>query len=282
MHRLLIAATLLAAAPLAAQGARDTPWLEGCWADGAMHESWVRRDNGRLLGAGTVLRGAERQVTERLRLVPRNERILYIAEPVGQLPTTFTAIAADADSLVVTNPAHDFPQRIAYRRAGGGALAVELTGVERGTPRTMRLDFQPRSSCAALGEVGVALAPPGSTLRLQLATARVTGTVVAFGATTVTLRRDETTQDIPLAAILGVERQRRSAGRGALLGAGIGGVALGGFLYWILGATCESTRGCQDDQWGGAGIGFLLGGATGALLGAGVGSLIPRWERMVP
>ncbi len=282
--RTFIGATCLAtllAAPLAAQ-VPSAPWLEGCWAAGTMQESWVRRDNGRLLGVGSVVRDGQRRVTERLRLVPREDRVLYIAEPVGQRATTFPATTAGPDSLVVTNPTHDFPQRIAYVRAPRGALTVHLAGMEAGVPRTMRLDFLPRPDCAALGEVGIGLVPDGTTIRVRTADASVTGMILALGATTVTLRHDTRTQEIPLAAILGVERQRRSAGRGALIGGGIGGLAVGGFFYLIVGGLCESTHGCQGDQWAGGALGALVGGAGGALVGAGVGRLVPRWERLVP
>lgn len=279
--RIALVTALVFAAPLGAQSA-STPWMEGCWAAGRTQESWTRLRDGTLLGAGTVVRDGRRDVTERLRLEARRDRITYIADPIGQRLTRFSAVAADADSLLVANPAHDFPQTIRYHRVGEDTLLVALTGVENGTPRSMGMTFVRRAECAALGEVGVATVPDGSTVRLRLADARITGKLLALGITSVTLRQDDAARDVPFDAILGVERMRRSAGRGALIGGGIGGVAVGGFFYLLLGAICESVTGCRDDQLAGGAFGFLLGGVGGALVGAGVGSLVPRWERVTP
>ena len=281
MKARLILGLLLLASPLAAQST-SAPWLEGCWADGRVQESWTRLRDGTLLGTGMMVRDGVREVTERLRLEAAHDRVAYIADPTGQQRTRFTATTADADSLVVTNPAHDFPQRIVYRRIGSDTLLVAVTGAEGGTPRGFGLTFVRRAECAALAEVGLATPKSGSVLRVHTATERTSGTLERLGMQSVGLQKGDGVPEIALAEILRVDRRRRSAARGALIGGGIGGLALGGFLYWILGAVCESTDGCRDQQVNAGLIGVVLGGAGGGLLGAGVGSLIPRWERVVP
>jgi hypothetical protein len=276
-----LVSVLLLASPLAAQSA-SAPWMEGCWADGRTQESWTRRRDGTLLGAGMAVRDDQRIVTERLTLEAARDRVTYIADPVGQARTRFGALAADADSLVVTNPAHDFPQRISYHRVGRDTLLVAVTGVEGGTPRGFGLTFVRRAECAALAEVGIATPASGSTIRVHTATARTSGTLGRLGMRSVALRQRDEVREVALAEITQVDRRRRSAGRGALIGGAIGAAAFTGFLHLVISALCESGDGCQRDHNRAWGYGIILGGAGGGLLGAGVGSLIPRWERVVP
>jgi hypothetical protein len=281
MKARLILGLFLLASPLAAQST-SAPWLEGCWADGRVQESWTRLGDGTLLGTGMMVRGEAREVTERLRLEAAHDRVAYIAEPMGQQRTRFTATAADGDSLVVVNPAHDFPQRIAYRRVGRDTLLVAVTGAEGGTPRGFGLTFVRRAECAALAEVGLATPKSGSVLRVHTASEQSSGTLARLGMQSVALQEGDDLREVALADIIQVDRRRRSAGRGALIGGAIGAAAFTGFLHLIVSALCESTDGCQRDHNRAWGYGIILGGAGGGLLGAGVGSLIPRWERVVP
>jgi hypothetical protein len=276
-----LVSALLFAAPLPAQST-SAPWMEGCWADGRVQESWTRLRDGTLLGAGLMVRGDAREVSERLRLETARDRMTYIAEPTGQQRTRFPAVTANGDSLVVANADHDFPQRISYRRIGRDTMLVAVTGTEGGTPRGFGLTLVRRADCAAVAEVGVATPASGSTLRVHTATERTSGTLERLGMQSVALQQGDRLRDIALADIIRVDRRRRSAGRGALIGGAIGAAAFTGFLHLIVSALCESTDGCQRDHNRVWGYGIILGGAGGGLLGAGVGSLIPRWERVTP
>lgn len=279
--RSVLVGALLCAAPLTAQSS-SAPWMEGCWADGRVQESWTRLRDGTLLGAGMAMRGDTRDVTERLTLETARDRMTYIAEPTGQARTRFPAVTANGDSLVVANSDHDFPQRIAYRRVGRDTMVVALTGAENGAPRTMGLTFVRRAGCAALAEVGVTTPKSGSTLRVHTATDRTSGTLERLGMQSVALRQGDGLREVALAEITQVDRRRRSASRGALIGGAIGAAAFTGFLHLLISAFCESSEGCDRDHNRAWGYGIVLGGAGGGLLGAGVGSLIPRWERVVP
>lgn len=276
-----LVSALLIAAPLPAQSA-SAPWMEGCWADGRVQESWTRMPDGTLLGAGMMLREDQRVITERLLLEVARDRVTYIAEPTGQTRTRFPAVTANGDSLVVANVDHDFPQRITYRRVGSDTMLVAVTGTEGGTPRGFGLTFVRRADCAALAEVGLATPRSGSTIRVHTISERTSGTLERLGMRSVALRQGDGMREVALADIIRVDRRRRSAGRGALIGGAIGAAAFTGFLHLIVSAFCESTDGCQRDHNRAWGYGIVLGGAGGGLLGAGVGSLIPRWEQVTP
>lgn len=86
---------------------------------------------------------------------------------------------------------------------------------------------------------------------------------------------------VPLQGVREVWVHERQTQRGALLGAGIGAgtLVLTGVL--LVNMTCYSSE-CANDyvlaiQWG-----ALIGGGTGAVVGAGIGYLSRDWERKYP
>lgn len=277
----LLSPLLLLTAPLAAQS--SVPWLVGCWTTGRVNESWIRRPDGRLLGVGFTVFPDSLHRTETLELVAEHDELEYRARPEGAAAVTvFRAEVANGDSLVVTNPAHDFPQRIAYVRDGDTRMRARVEGVEQGQQRGFTLLFTRRATCPGTAEVGLLRTGPGSSVRLATAAARVQGRLSHVTPEGAAVRVADEVVRVALTDITAVHRQRRSTLRGALIGGGLGGLALGSFVYWIVGAMCESVLGCDDDQWRGAAYGFGLGAVGGGLVGAGVGSLIPRWERVAP
>lgn len=124
--------------------------------------------------------------------------------------------------------------------------------------------------------------PVGSVLRLETPSGRVTGTLLRFEPRSVVLEVQDAPRSVDLTDVLRAERRRRSTGTGALVGGAVGAAAFTGFLHLIVSALCESVEGCASDHRRAWGYGIVLGGAGGALLGAGVGSLIPRWEQVFP
>ncbi len=136
---------LLLAAPLAAQS--SVPWLVGCWTTGTTNESWVRRADGRLLGIGYTVFPDSLHRTETLELVAEHDELEYRARPEGATTTTvFRAEVVTADSLVVTNPAHDFPQRIGYRRLPEGRMVARIDGQREGAARAVEFPMR-RTAC---------------------------------------------------------------------------------------------------------------------------------------
>jgi uncharacterized protein YndB with AHSA1/START domain len=100
------------------------PPLAGAWTeerDGIVtSEHWCQRGD-RLLGIGEV-RGAA-SGREVLLIEPRGGRLVFEAWPAGQALTAYDLERADEREAVFANPAHDFPQRIRYRRDGDRLLA---------------------------------------------------------------------------------------------------------------------------------------------------------------
>lgn len=101
--------------------ASELDWLVGCWesADARSKEAWVKEPDGSLIGFSVDTSETGVTFYEVLRLVISQDGTLsYTAYPAGQTPTTFLAAEATDGKVTFSNPDHDYPQEIAYRREG--------------------------------------------------------------------------------------------------------------------------------------------------------------------
>ncbi len=98
------------------------PWLIGCWSTTrngvTIEERWTVASNGSLDGRGRTLRGGKVVGSETVRITGQGDSLRYTADPSGQSVATFAATQVTDSSVTFANPAHDFPTRISYRRAG--------------------------------------------------------------------------------------------------------------------------------------------------------------------
>lgn len=99
-------------------------WMAGCWESAGprrvVEEQWTRPRGGTMMGVSRTVMGDSTREYEFTRIVEREGALVFVADPSGQARTEFVARAATADSVAFENPAHDFPQRIVYRRAAAG------------------------------------------------------------------------------------------------------------------------------------------------------------------
>jgi hypothetical protein len=93
----------------------------------------------------TVVRDTVREF-ETLRIEMRNGVPAYVAMPSGQKETVFSLTAVSDTSVVFANPAHDFPQRIMYRRIGRDSLVARIEGPQGGQTRAINFPMR-RVSC---------------------------------------------------------------------------------------------------------------------------------------
>jgi hypothetical protein len=153
--RLLSTLLLAAAASLHAQtpapaAAADVKsiasmsWLYGCWGGTVnqrdFREQWMPLRGGMLLGIGSTVFQDKVQSYEYLRLESRPDGVFYVAVPSDQKEAAFklTSINITEDNAteyVFDNPAHDFPQRITYRRGSEGWLYATIEGKLKGEER---------------------------------------------------------------------------------------------------------------------------------------------------
>jgi hypothetical protein len=147
----LAACALLCATAAPAQTAvTQLAWLAGCWRlddrGRVVEEQWTRPLGGIMLMAGRTVRGDTLVEFEQVRLFPRDGRLVYAAAPSGQTPAEFISTVVSDSAVTFENPAHDFPQRVRYRRAGGDSLVARVEGLRRGVLRGIDFAYQ-RVAC---------------------------------------------------------------------------------------------------------------------------------------
>jgi Domain of unknown function (DUF6265) len=143
MKALLIAIGFAALSGVAnAEGVADLSWLTGCWvqADGdrVVEEYWTTPSGGVIMGAGKTLRAGKLRNYEHMRIEAIAGVLTFTAIPLGQAEASFTAKSQAEGEVVFENLAHDFPQRVMYRKAQNG-LSARIEGVVNG--QTRGIDF---------------------------------------------------------------------------------------------------------------------------------------------
>jgi hypothetical protein len=129
---------------------QDTPiqriaWFQGCWRMSApgrvIEENWTAPRGGSLLGVSRTVRGDSLVEYEFVVVREDSGTVTYQARPSGQTGATFRARTLTDSSVVFENPAHDFPQRIGYRRVGHDSLVAWIEGTIRGSPRRREFPY---------------------------------------------------------------------------------------------------------------------------------------------
>lgn len=113
--------------------------------DTLFYEEWTRRDSSALDGKGFVMVGVDTIFIEDLKIERSGAAMAYksrISTQNAGAWVEFQLQASGADTLLFTNPAHDFPKQLRYVRAADGAWSVR---VGEGAS-SFDLRFAPRSN----------------------------------------------------------------------------------------------------------------------------------------
>jgi hypothetical protein len=127
-------------------------WLAGCWemraGDRLIEEQWMAPRGTLMTGMSrTTVAGATRTY-EHTSIREEGNRLIYRASPAGQATAEFRSSELGDGAVVFSNPLHDFPQRIRYRRAAGGdSLYAAIEGTLNGQTRTVSFPYA-RVACA--------------------------------------------------------------------------------------------------------------------------------------
>jgi hypothetical protein len=155
MRKVVVAASFLciATSGFAQQVTVDrVAWLQGCWratrGEATIEEQWMAPRGGTMLGMGRTVRGGKTVEYELVMLKEQEGRLAYEAHPSGQPTATFLAATASDTSVVFENAAHDFPQRVGYKRNGADALDAWIEGQANGKSRRVDFSYQ-RARCEA-------------------------------------------------------------------------------------------------------------------------------------
>ena len=139
----LILAASLAGPPAAID---QMAWLKGCWIqtkpNGVVEELWMGPGGGVMLGLGRTVRDGELRDFEFVRIVEADGSLAYMAEPSGQEKATFPLKSLTPDMAVFEDPAHDFPQRVIYRRLGPDAVTGRIEGQIGGQAKAVDFPYK--------------------------------------------------------------------------------------------------------------------------------------------
>jgi len=131
MKKLLIAGAAMLLMAQAAPTVRmdDLTWLSGHWAtdrDGWLTEEYWSGPRGAIMiGYSRSVQRDRVAQWEFLRIEPGSDGVpVYWASPTGRPAVPFRLVASDPSSATFENPAHDYPQRIRYRREGDSLVAT--------------------------------------------------------------------------------------------------------------------------------------------------------------
>lgn len=151
----LLPTLLLAACTPFAQAQTDpfasVAWMAGCWTQNGREagsvEQWMAPAGGLMLGMARIVKGGRVIEFEFMQLRADAEgRLSFIAQPQGRPPTEFKLARQAEAEAVFENPAHDFPQRVSYRRAGPDQLLARIEGERNGKVRGIDFAMQ-RAAC---------------------------------------------------------------------------------------------------------------------------------------
>lgn len=127
-------------------GVTTLAWISGCLElrTGArvVHEQWMAPLGGMMMGMSrTVVRDTVREF-EQLRIEMREGKVAYVAHPSRQAETAFLADSVSDTLVVFSNPTHDFPQRIIYRKVGADTVVARIEGTRGGQVRGIDFPFR--------------------------------------------------------------------------------------------------------------------------------------------
>ena len=147
MRLIIIAAlALLTAGPGVARepvtvGVDDLAWMAGTWTQTdargvTTRETWLAPLAGAMAGVGQTTRPGGRTSFEFMSITTEAAGPTFTARLEGRTPTPFVLKPGPAGEVVFENLAHDFPQRVIYRRCGED-LCGRIEGVIDGKTRAV-------------------------------------------------------------------------------------------------------------------------------------------------
>jgi hypothetical protein len=125
-------------------------WLQGCWQSASpqrtVEEHWMAPRGRSMLGVGRTVSGDRLVEYELVVLREQDGQLAYQAHPSGQPSAVFLSRTVGDGEVLFENLAHDFPQRVGYRRDGADALLAWIEGTRNGQVRRVEFPYR-RVSC---------------------------------------------------------------------------------------------------------------------------------------
>ena len=114
-------------------------WLVGSWEqklpDGIITETWTKENDSLFSGKSFFIKEKDTIHLESIKLIQKNDDLFYIPTVSGQNnnePTTFTMTSDAENTFSFENPAHDYPQKITYKKINDTNLLATISGKQQG------------------------------------------------------------------------------------------------------------------------------------------------------
>lgn len=127
-------------------------WILGEWEgkeeNTFFFEKWEKEDDSTYLGTGKISKGEQVLVNEKLVLDMQMGIIMYGVdiEGSGQGMVYFRMMEKTDSLWVFSNPEHEYPQNIIYRRVSADSMTAEISGVFKGSYQKEVFTFKRKSS----------------------------------------------------------------------------------------------------------------------------------------
>lgn len=129
---LMLALPTLAQTPTSS--INDVGWLAGEWKaerkGRIVEEHWIKPSGGTMMAISRTVAKDKTVEFEYLRIVEREGKLVYIAQPGGRPATEFTSTSVSADQVTFENPQHDFPKRVIYKKTSDKCVTASIDGGE--------------------------------------------------------------------------------------------------------------------------------------------------------
>lgn len=117
-------------------------WLVGEWEnkmpDGVLTETWVVYNDSIFAGRTVFVKDKDTLHSEEIVLTQKGETLLYIPTVKGQndnKPVEFKMTESKTENeFAFENPAHDYPQKIVYKKVNDTNLIATISGKQQGKP----------------------------------------------------------------------------------------------------------------------------------------------------
>ncbi len=114
-------------------------WLVGQWEnkmpEGLLVENWKKENDSTFSGSSYFINAKDTVHSESIRLTQKEEELIYTATVTGQnddQPVDFKLTSDTENSFTFENPAHDYPQKITYKKVDQNNLTATISGKQQG------------------------------------------------------------------------------------------------------------------------------------------------------
>jgi hypothetical protein len=125
----------------------DLRWLTGSWemvnGERKTEEVWLAPEGNMMFSMSRTVRNGKAAGHEFVTIDQDSAGTIWFhAQPSGQERGSFRLILLERNGAVFENRAHDFPQRIIYRRISDDSLIGRIEGTINGTSRSIDFPYR--------------------------------------------------------------------------------------------------------------------------------------------